>query len=73
MVDKSSSRSTGTWPIDLIELIDKYSNRPIPKHVLQRKSLHLAELSDSDKKKIMLGQKLKFGVCIIDGILTKKF
>ena len=61
MVDKSSSRSTGTWPIDLIELIDKYSNRPIPKHVLQRKSLHLAhaELSDTDKKKIMLGQKLK--------------
>ena len=58
-VDDATCRSTGTWPLDLVELINKHSTPNLGRTIVKRKSLALDALSMEDKRKFNLGNKMK--------------
>jgi len=58
-VDDHTSRSTGTWPLALIDLINEHSTPNLTRTVAKRKAVDVDGTSMEDKRKIALGNKLK--------------
>lgn len=58
-IDNQTSRPTGTWPVALIELIEKSKKTNIPDYMKSRLASQCDDMTMEEKKTLMLGRALK--------------
>jgi len=58
-IDQSTGQSSGTWPVELIALIEKTKKSKFPEYMKSRVGSQLLDLSNEDKQSMILGRALK--------------
>jgi len=58
-INDATGQSSGTWPVELITLIDKTKNGKFPEFMKSRIGSQLSDISNEEKQSMILGRALK--------------
>jgi hypothetical protein len=72
-INDSTGLSTGTWPVELIELIEKNKKSNVPEYMKSRLSTQMNDMSIEEKKTLMLGKALKIRADSVRSWITEYY
>jgi hypothetical protein len=72
-INDGTGLSTGTWPLELIELIEKSKKSNVPEYMKSRLSTQMNDMTPEEKKTLMLGKALKMRADSVRSWITEYY
>lgn len=72
-INDSTGLFTGTWPVELIELIKKNKKSNVPEYMKSRISTQMNNMTIKEKKTLMLGEALKIRADSVRSWITEYY